>query len=72
MPSHDPVPGTVTSASMSPPPSDESTEATAALEESLSQDEMSPVAHAVSPATTQPPQHSEMADESDLPPESGH
>lgn len=59
--------GTVTSASSSV----ESTKALAELEQSPSQDELSPVAPSVSPATTQPSLDTETSEETDLPPESG-
>lgn len=65
------TPGLITSASTSASSSVEPAEAPAELEQSPSQDELSPVAPSVSPATTQPSLDTEMAEETDLPPESG-
>ncbi|XP_068570705.1 histone-lysine N-methyltransferase, H3 lysine-36 specific isoform X2 [Cebidichthys violaceus] len=59
-------PGIITSASSSVEP----IEASAELEQSPSQDELSPVASPLSPATTQPSLYAETAEETDLPPES--
>lgn len=61
------TPGINTSASSPVEP----TEGPSGLEESPSQDELSPVAPSVSPATTQPSHDRQTADETDLPPESG-
>lgn len=60
-------PGIITSSS----PSVEPAEVPAELEQSPSQDELSPVASSVSPATTQPSLDAETTEETDLPPESG-
>ncbi|XP_037636477.1 histone-lysine N-methyltransferase, H3 lysine-36 specific isoform X2 [Sebastes umbrosus] len=59
-------PGIITSSS----PSVEPAEAPAELEQSPSQDELSPVASSVSSATTQPSLDAETTEETDLPPES--
>ncbi|XP_042275873.1 histone-lysine N-methyltransferase, H3 lysine-36 specific isoform X1 [Thunnus maccoyii] len=65
--------GTVTSTSTSTSASSavEPSEAPSVLEHSPSQDELSPAAPSVSPATTQPSLNIETAEETDLPPESG-